>query len=221
MKILTIEDDKDMQDFLKMGLESENYIVDCAPDGKEGSYLARVNDYDLIILDYSLPGKDGLTVCKEIRKAKRFTPILLLSGVEDTDIKISLLESGADDYMTKPFAFNELLARIKAILRRPRQIEGEELSVQDVTLNTSTQTVTRGRKGLYLTRKEFALLHYLMKNKGKVISRIMIMEHVWSSDSDPFSNTIEAHIRNLRKKLNTGDKDNLIYNIPGRGYKIE
>lgn len=220
MKLLIIEDDKDVADFIKTGLQSESHVVDIATNGHDGSYIARVNNYDVIILDYSLPQKNGLVVCDEIRSAGKSTPILFLSVTSDLASKIHALEKGADDYMTKPFSFEELHARIRALLRRPHKINGSVLIVGDVKLDTERQLVLRNEATMYLTRKEYTLLEYLMRNQGTIVSRGMIMEHVWNADSDPFSNTIESHILNLRKKLNTGKREDIIKNVPGRGYTI-
>ncbi|MEI6238083.1 MAG: response regulator transcription factor [bacterium] len=221
MRILIIEDDEALLLSLTKGLSEEAFMVDSAPDGETGSYMARTNEYDLIILDRTLPKKTGLAVCKEIRALKINIPIIVLSATVDTDSKIELLNMGADDYMTKPFSFNELLARIFSVLRRPGKMRETLLTVSDLRLDIRKQKVVRGRRLVYLTRKEFSLLEFLMKNKNIVLSRGMIMEHVWNADSDPFSNTIEAHILNLRKKIRGGNKKELIHNIPGRGYKIE
>ena len=221
MKILIIEDDSQTAEFIKVSLEAVSWAVDIAKDGTEGSYLARVNQYDVIIIDYSLPKKNGIRVCDEIRSAGRMTPILFLSIVGDINKKIDALEKDADDYITKPFSFDELYARIKALIRRPHKIESTVLTVGDLRLDTERQIATRGGTSMYLTRKEYTLLEYLMRNQGSILSRGMIMEHVWNADSDPFSNTIEAHILNLRKKINTGKRPDLIRNIPGRGYMID
>ncbi len=221
MRILIIEDDAETRDFLKMSLETESFAVDTAYDGDKGSYMARTNDYDLIILDHTLPLKSGAVVCKDIRKTGKLTPIIMLSVVDNVETKIDLLTLGADDYVSKPFSFEELLARIRALLRRPQLIQNSILQVSDLVLDINKQSVKRGTKGVYLTKKQFSLLEYLMKNKGKVLSRGMIMEHVWNIESDPFSNTIEAHILNLRKRIRGGNKRELIHNVPGRGYKID
>jgi DNA-binding response OmpR family regulator len=219
MKILFVDDDADLRAIMKDNLEAEAYTVDVAPDGKKGSYMARTNHYDLVILDYSMPEKNGAVVVQEIRGAGLATPIMLLSVIDDVEKKVAVLESGADDYVGKPFAYAELSARIKAILRRPAEIKQEILSIGDITLDLSTHMVTQNGIALYLTHKEFNLLQYLVRNKNMVLSRSMIMEHVWNADSDPFSNTIEAHITNLRKKLHRGDRE-YIRNVPGRGYMI-
>ena len=217
MRILIIEDDKDISDFLKMSLKNECFVVDTAEDGEKGSFLALTNDYDLIILDYMLPKEDGRQVCEKIRRKGKTVPILMLSVKSEVTTKIDILNIGADDYLTKPFSFEELLARIKALLRRPKQIESEVLNINDLTLNTKKHLVKRGKKEIYLTRKQFILLEYLMKNQGTVLSRGMIMEHVWDINADPFSNTIEAHIRILRRKIDFPKRRKLIYTVPGMG----
>jgi DNA-binding response OmpR family regulator len=221
MKLLIVEDEVEILGFLKKSLESECYVVDTAADGERGSYLARTNDYDLIILDNIMPKKTGLEVCCEIRKDGKNTPILVLSVKSETTTKVDLLNAGADDYLTKPFSLDELLARIKALLRRPEQIRSEVLQIDDLVLDVSRHEVRRDDRQINLTRKEFMLLHYMMKNQGSVLSRSMIMEHVWDMSVDPFSNTIESHIVSLRKKVDIPGKKKLIRTIPGRGYKIE
>jgi DNA-binding response OmpR family regulator len=217
MKLLIIEDNISIRNILRMGLENLSYVVDEAEDGEKGSYFARINKYDLIILDNVLPKKLGKEVCTEIRSAGVSTPILLLSAKDDVDSKIDLLNAGADDYLTKPFSFSELEARLKSLLRRPQAIEDIILRGADISLNSQTHEVVANKKRVYLTRKEFMLLELLMKNLGKIISRGIIMEKVWDMDADPFSNTVESHIRNLRKKLGDLEKK-IIVNIPGRGY---
>lgn len=219
MKILIVEDNSSVRNVLRMGLASQSFAIDEAEDGEKGSYMARVNQYDLIILDNHLPKKMAKQVCQEIREANIEIPIILLSGNSDVLTKIELLNVGADDYLTKPFSFGELNARIQALLRRPQKIEDVVLKVDKIKLNTSTHEITCNNKRVYLTRKEFSLLEILMKNEDKVLSRAFIMEHVWDINSNPFSNTIESHILNLRKKI--GDKNKkIIHNVPGRGYKI-
>lgn len=221
MRILIIDDEESLREGLAENLRMQCFVVDTAKDGTEGSYLARTNAYDLVILDNMLPEKSGLTVCQEIRKTGHTMPILMLSVLSDTWRKVELLNQGADDYMNKPFSFDELMARIRALLRRPQGLEGDIISVDDLSLDTKRQTVRRGEKGIYLTRKEFTLLEYLMRNNGMVLSRGMIMEHVWDMSSDPFSNTIESHILSLRKKVDNIPDRKLIYTVPGRGYKID
>lgn len=221
MRLLIIEDEENTRESLKVSFEEECFVVDAAEDGISGSYMARVNEYDLIILDHILPGKDGYEVCDEIRKSGKNIPILMLSVKSEIDHKVHLFGQGIDDYVTKPFSFNELLARVRAILRRPKELKSDVIIIQDLTLDMQKQAVFRGKEKIYLTRKEFSLLEYMMRNKGKVLSRGMIMGHVWSADSDPFSNTIEAHILNLRRKIEPGNKKKLIHSVPGRGYKID
>jgi DNA-binding response OmpR family regulator len=221
MRVLIVEDDEDVSASLKTSLEAETFSVDTAFDGERGSYLARTNDYDLVILDYMLPKKDGKTICTEIRQAGKTVPIIMLTVRSATEAKVELLNAGADDYLTKPFSYQELRARIRALLRRPQEIQTTVLNLDDLVMDTMRQKVTRAEKEIYLTRKEFSLLEYLMKHQGIVISRGMIMEHVWDAEGDPFSNTIEAHILNLRKKIDTGHKKKLIHTIPGRGYTVE
>lgn len=220
MRILVIEDDKDLINFLKPSLEAENFVVDAVRDGEEGSFLARTNDYDLVILDYNLPRKDGCQICEDIRKDGKNTPIIVVSVKSEVDAKVNLLNIGADDYLTKPFSFAELLARINALLRRPQKIENEILIVNDLALDTASQTVKYKEKDIYFTRKEFELLKYLMKNQGKVLTRAIIMEHVWDMNADPFSNTVETHILNLRRKIDRKSGNKIIQTVPGRGYKI-
>jgi DNA-binding response OmpR family regulator len=220
MRILVIEDEEGISRFLKAGLESEYFAVDVADDGEKGSYLAKTNEYDIIILDNMLPKKNGSQVCEEIRAAGKTTPIIMLSARGEMGIKVELLNKGADDYMTKPFSLEELLARIRALLRRPQQVSSEILEIDDLVLDTKKHIVKRGSKEVYLTRKEFMLLEYLLKHKDSVVSRGMIMEHVWDMNADPFSNTIESHILNVRKKISVKGKKNVIHTLPGIGYKI-
>jgi len=220
MKILIVEDDKDIAEMVRSGLAAHNHAVEVAPDGADGSFMARSYDYDAIVLDYSLPKKNGLAVCKEVRVAGKKTPIIFLSGTEEVETKVAALEQGADDYMTKPFSLVELHARLRAVSRRPRDMTQSILCVGDLELNTETQTVKRDGITIGLTRKEFNLLEYFMQHPGVVLSRTMLMEHVWTAERDPFSNTVEAHIANLRRKINLKNKMNLIVNIAGRGYRI-
>lgn len=220
MRILIIDDEKDISGFLKKHISAEYFSVDIADNGETGSFLARTNEYDLIILDNGLPIKSGLEVLKEIRGSEKTMPILVLSAEQNPLIKIELLNSGADDYLTKPFAFGELLARMKALLRRSKQSASPQLILDDLILDSNTHVVSRESREIYLTRKEFMLLEYLLQNKYNVISRRMILEHVWNTETDPFSNTIESHIKSLRKKVDPDNKKKLIYTIPGVGYKI-
>lgn len=219
MKLLIIEDDSSIRNVLRMSLEASCFTVDTAEDGEQGSYMARTNEYNLIILDNMLPKKLGKKVCQEVREAGKTTPIILLSMKSEILEKVSVLDAGADDYMTKPFSFEELLARIRALTRRPRTLAEKILKIKDIELNTDRNIVTKSGTEIELTKKEFTLLEYLLQNKERVVTRGQIMEHVWDINADPFSNTIESHIVNLRKKIGDNHKK-LIKNIPGRGYKI-
>jgi two-component system, OmpR family, response regulator len=221
MRILVVDDDRDIREFLKSNLEADCFVVDTTGDGEEGSYMGRVHDYDLILLDYILPKKTGYTVCRDIRAAGKATPIIILSVQCETDDKVDLLNAGADDYLVKPFSYEELRSRIRAIMRRPPSLMTPVLSVSDLVLDTARQKVRRAGKEIYLTRKEFALLEYLLRNSGTVISRGALLEHVWDESVDPFSNTVEAHILNLRKKIDKKARKKLIHTVPGRGYKID
>ena len=221
MKLLIVEDDEKIRGFLKESLEAEYYAVDAVADGENGSYLARTNDYDLLILDYQLPNKTGLDICREVREAEKTMPILVLSVKSETVTKTQLLDAGADDYLTKPFVLSELLARVRALLRRPTGIVDDILLAGDLELDINRNIVKKREKPIELTRKEFMLLKYLMQNRGTVVSRGMILEHVWDMSVDIFSNTIESHILSLRKKLkDQKGPDQLIQTVPGRGYKI-
>ncbi len=220
MRILIIEDDQDIRQMLASYLESACFAVDSTGDGIEGSYLARTNDYDIVLLDYMLPGKDGLRICHEIRESGKVMPILMITVRNEIADKVELLNRGVDDYVTKPFSFDEIMARINALIRRPRRIESPVMQVADIIIDANRQRVVRGNKEIYLTRKEYSLLEYLARHEGHVVSRGTIMEHVWDMESDPFSNTIEAHIFNLRKKIKRG-KTELIRTIPGRGYMLD
>ncbi len=221
MKILIIEDDLPIANFIKMGFESDSHIVDISQDGESGSYSARTNHYDIIILDYSLPKRDGIKVLQEIRQKGINTPIVFLSVIGDTNKKIMALDKGADDYITKPFSFDELKARIKTVLRRPKEIENSIIEIAGITIDTEKHLVLRKNMIIHLTRKEYGLFEYLVRNRGMILSRGQIMEHVWNADADPFSNTVEAHILNLRKKIQANDDMEIIRNIPGRGYIID
>lgn len=221
MRLLIVEDEKKIASFLKSNLEAELFAVDIATDGDQGSFMARSNDYDLIILDNGLPKKNGFEVCTEIRNEGKHMPILMLSVEASSTFKVRLLNAGADDYMTKPFTLSELLARIRALMRRPQKVLGDMLTLDTLILDAERYIVTRNEKEIYLPRKEFALLEYMLRNQGKALSRGMIMEHVWDENADPFSNTIESHILSLRKKIDTPGETKLIHTLPGRGYILD
>jgi len=221
MRILIIEDEKNTREFLVENLKAASFVVDSAEDGERGSYLARTNEYDLIILDHNLPRKSGMEVCKEIRNVGNETPIIVTTVRSELIHKINLLNCGADDYLTKPFSFEELLARIKAILRRPRQMVSNIMRIGDLILNPNNQTVTRKNKTIDLTSKEFALLEFLLRHKGTIVTRNMLMEHVWTTETDAFTNTVEMHIAKLRKKIETSVRKKLIHTIRNRGYLLD
>lgn len=221
MRVLIIDDDTKSVRFLRLGFESACFAVDEAYDGDTGSFLGRTNDYDVIVLESVLPKKSGKDVCIDIRSRGKMTPIIVLSALSDIETKIDLLYAGADDYMTKPFSFDELLARVRALLRRPIQVVGDVLSVDSLNMDINKHLVTRANIPVRLTCKEFTLLEYLMRNKGVVLSRASIMDHVWDMYADPFSNTIESHILSVRKKINALSSRKLIHTISGRGYIMD
>jgi len=221
MRILVIDDDPKISDFLKSNLETELFAVDVATDGEKGAFLGRCNDYDLIILDNVLPKKNGLEVCREIREKKKGVKIMMLSALADVTTKVNLLEDGADDYLTKPFSFKELLARVKVLLCRPDVTTKEIIKIGDLVIDANNHEVKRGEKGINLTRKEFMLLEYLAKNAGRTLTQLDIMEHVWDMELDSFSHTLKSHVRNLRAKIDGGRKTSIIQTVNGRGYKME
>lgn len=222
MRILVVEDEHRIANTIKKGLEQEHFAVDVAYDGNDGYDLASTEDYDVIILDLMLPGMDGLDICKALRKEKIHTPVLMLTAKGQVQDKITGLDSGADDYVTKPFSFEELLARIHALSRRPKQVLSTTLQVSDLQLNTREFTVVRTGKPIHLSSKEFALLEYLMRNENKILTKDQIISHVWDYDADILPNTVEVYIKNLRNKIDQPfDKGKqLIQTVRGFGYKI-
>ena len=221
MRILIIEDDIEIKERLVKNLSSDGFVVDTVEDGNQGSYIARTNQYNLILLDHLLPSKNGFDVCKEIRSAGIHTPIIIMTVMKSVEDKVSLLEVGADDYITKPFSYQELLARIKAVTRRPYNIQSSSYSLDDLTVHIDTKEVTISGERIYLTRKEYTLLECMARKPGKIITRSEILEEAWGHDTDPFSNTIEAHIRNIRKKIGETKSRKYIQTGPGRGYKLD
>lgn len=219
MRILIIDDDRNSSHFLKLSLEAEHFAVDHAHDGTTGARLTCLNDYDLVVLDDSLPDVCPVAVCAEIRAYGKTMPILVIS--EDGCTRaVPLLDAGADDCIAKPFALMELVARMRALLRRPHTLMGETLAAQGLTLNIRTGVVTNGSKELLLTRKEFMLLEYFMRNQGAVLSRSMLIEHVWDMSIDLFSNTIESHVLSLRRKIGDARAKKVITTVSGRGYRF-
>ena len=221
MRILVVEDEKHVADFICRGLKEEGYAVDVAYDGEEGHYQATVNDYDLIVLDLMLPKMDGLAFCRDLRRRKMATPIIMLTAKDALKDKIRGLDSGANDYLTKPFAFEELLARIRVLLRGGRQAEPASLQVDDLELDLITHRVTRAGKDVPLTNKEYALLEYLMRNAGSIVTRTMLSEHVWDMSFDTLTNVIDVYINYLRGKIDQGHNKKLIHTIRGRGYVLK
>lgn len=220
MKILIIEDETDIALFLKASLEKAGYAVDFTESGQRGSLLATSGDYDLVILDLNIPDRGGFEICRDIRTDGKEMPIIILTVQTEVENKVQLLNAGADDYLSKPFALSELLARIKSLLRRPRQMQKNIISFNGFQLDTQKQVILKNQKEIYLTRKEFILLEYLLLHRGKIVSRGEIVDHVWDEEANLFSNTIETHILNLRKKISTKNKKSIIKTYPGRGYGI-
>lgn len=220
MRILIVEDEKKIADFIKRGLKEEGYAADVAYDGQNALFMAQTNDYDLILLDLMLPKVDGISVCRALRKAKKTMPIIVLTAKDAIKDKVNGLDAGADDYITKPFAFEELLARIRAMLRKDSKIP-TTLSAGGLTLDLVTHRVTRQGKEIALTAKEYALLEYLMRNAGAIVTRTMISEHVWDIEFDTFTNVIDVYINYLRNKIDSGYDKKLIHTIRGRGYTLK
>ena len=220
MRVLLIEDDVTIARLLKEGLEDESYAVDVANDGSEG-YRTAAADYDVIILDIMLPGMNGYEVCRTLRNDGDKTPILMLTARDTERDIVEGLDTGADDYLAKPFSFDVLLARIRALLRRPNEKLEEILQVGDLKLDPSSKKVTRALQEINLTAKEYGILEYLMRNKGKVLSKEQIISHVWDFDADVLPNNVELFIMFLRRKIDKPFKSKLIHTVSGFGYKLE
>jgi two-component system, OmpR family, response regulator len=220
VKLLVVEDEKELADAIAMGLTRLTYSVDLAYDGKDALKLIEVNKYDLLILDLNLPGVDGLEICKQVRITDSNTGILMLTARASQDARVLGLDLGADDYLIKPFHFPELLARVRAILRRSGEVRRVILRIDDVVLDPNSLNVYVGENRLILTTKEFSILEYLIKNIGRVISQEELLEHVWNEDANLFTQTIKVHINNLRNKLKSLGKEELIRTIKGKGYII-
>ena len=222
MRILVVEDEHKIAAAIKKGLEQEHFAVDVAYTGTDGFDLASTEEYDMILLDLLLPGMDGIAVCRELRKKDIHIPILMLTAKGQIQDKVTGLDSGADDYLTKPFSFEELLARVRALSRRPKQSLGTALQVGDLTLNPLEYRVVRGETPVPLSGKEFALLEYLMRHPGRIVSKEQIIAHVWDYDADVLPNTVEVYIKNLRSKIDSPFKKSppLIRTVRGFGYSI-
>ncbi len=221
MRILIVEDDRKVGAFLQKGLREEQYAVDVCRDGEEALEWASINSYDVIVLDIMLPKKDGFAVCRELRQKGVLTPILMLTAKDSVEDKVSGLTEGADDYLTKPFSFEELLARIRALLRRTQDYKTKALRVGDLELDPIKRQATRAGKQIPLSGKEYALLEYLMRNKGRVVTESMIVEHVWDMNYEGTSNIVNVYINYLRKKIDSESEVKLIRTIRGHGYTID
>jgi DNA-binding response OmpR family regulator len=222
MRILLVEDERRIAQSIKKGLEQERYAVDMVFDGIQGYDMASTEEYDCVVLDIMLPGMDGISLTSKLRKDKVRSPILMLTAKSQIPDKVRGLDAGADDYLTKPFSFEELLARIRALTRRPAENLTTQLVVEDLMLDVTNFTVTRSKKTIHLTHKEFALLEYLMRRPGVIHSKDQIMAHVWDYDADILPNTVEVYIRNLRNKIDVPfpSKKPLISTVRGFGYRL-
>ena len=221
MRILVVEDEKKVASFLKKGLEEEYYAVDCAYDGEEALFMAEANEYDLMLLDIMLPKIDGLEVLKGVRDKGLTLPVLMLTAKDSVEDVVKGLDAGGDDYLTKPFAFAELLARVRALLRRKEREPTGQLRVADLVLDPAAHTVSRGGQEIDLTAKEYALLEYLMRHVNRVVTRTMISEHVWDYHFDPMTNVIDVYVNHLRKKIELNSSQRLIHTIRGVGYMLQ
>jgi DNA-binding response OmpR family regulator len=220
MRVLLVEDDPGVQRFVVKGLREQAYAVDAVANGKEALYQADVNTYDVVVLDVMLPGMDGFQVCAQLRKAGHRFPILMLTARDAVEDRITGLDHGADDYLTKPFEFRELLARLRALLRRSGDLRPAKLEVADLIVDTGSQSAKRGSQSITLTQKEYALLEFLARNAGRVVGRAEIAEHVWDETFDPFSNLIEVYINRLRRKIDSSSKTPLLHTRRGAGYML-
>ena len=221
MKLLVIEDDPTVGQFVKRGLEEQRWSVDLVVDGEEGERLAKSQPYDLVILDMRLPGRSGLDVLRSLRAKGFERPVLVLTAQDAVDAKVQTLRAGADDYVTKPFAFEELLARVEALARRPRSLVSPLLKVEDLEVDLDARDVRRAGKSVELTPKEFLVLEYLMRHTGRVMSRTLITEYAWGYHFDPGTNIVDVVINHLRKKVDTGRGKKLITTVRGVGYVIK
>jgi len=221
MRILVVEDEKKVASFIKRGLEEESYVVETAADGEEGLTLALEKRFDLIILDWMLPKRDGMSFLKELRDRNMSTPVLMLTAKDTVEDIVVGLETGSDDYLTKPFAFAELLARVKALIRRSEMDRGAELHFADLRIDPVTHKVWRGEKEIDLTAKEYGLLEYFMRNPNQVLTRTMIADHVWDYTFDSFTNIIDVYVNYLRKKIDRDATIKLIHTVRGVGYILK
>ncbi len=219
MKILIIEDEIKLNKAIALGLQNLGYAVDSAFDGEEGEKMARWNDYDLIVLDIMMPKRNGIEVCQNLRASLKLVPILMLTAKDAIEDRVKGLEAGADDYLIKPFAFDELVARIRTLLRRPPLTVSDVFELDDLKLDTRTQKVTINKKEINLTLREYGLLEYFLRNQGTVLTRVDLLEHVWDRNYDSLSNVVDVHLKNLRKKL-PKNYAKRIETIWGKGYRL-
>ena len=218
MRVLLVEDEPRMANVIAKGLREHSYAVDVAQDGDAGLYQISINDYDIIILDVLLPQRDGFEVCRELRRRGNSTPVLMLTARAAVDDRLTGFDAGADDYLTKPFSFRELLARIHALLRRDSRLRPDVLEVGDLVVDSASHRVSRANRDIQLTAKEYALLEYLARRAGQLVSRSEIAAHVWDDSFDPFSNTIEVYINRLRRKVDDNHSVKLLHTRRGEGY---
>ncbi len=218
MRILLVEDEQKVAAFIQKGLTEESFEVDVTANGNEAIEMISKKPYDLIVLDIMIPGKDGVEVCRHIRKQGILVPVIMLTGKDTIDDKIKGLDAGADDYLCKPFSFSELIARIRALLRRDNEYKGIVLRVADLEFDLLSRRVNRAGKVVQLTGKEYALLEFLMRNKGRVVSELEIVENVWDMSYDPVTNVVNVYIHHLRNKMDRGFSKKLIYTVRGKGY---
>src|SRR5580698_2336756 len=220
MRLLLVEDDARIARFIAKGLREQTYAVDVAGTGEEALYQAAINTYEIIILDVMIPEPNGFAVLKELRDARQRMPVLMLTARDAVEDRIEGLDRGADDYLTKPFEFRELLARLRALLRRPSGLQPAQIAVADLVVDTAGQTVSRGGKQISMTAKEYALAEYLARNAGRVVGRAEIAEHVWDEEFDPFSNLIEVYVNRVRRKIDGGGAKPLLHTRRGAGYVL-
>lgn len=221
MRILIVEDEENLQQLLKKRLTQSGYGVDAVADGLEAELYLEAAPYDLVILDWMLPGLEGISLLKRLRQKKQNIPVLLLTAKDSIENRVEGLDAGADDYLVKPFAFDELMARIRVLMRRQTTIRFDTVAVADLTVNFSTRTVTRGDKNIVLSGKEFSILEYLIRNQGIVLSREKIEQHIWNYDFESGSNVVNVYIRYLRKKIDDEFEQKLIHTVRGAGYVLQ
>ena len=220
MRILIVDDDPRLRAVIARGLSEDGYVVDLAEDGEEGQYLAEANDYDLVVLDLMMPKRDGLAVCRNLRELGRESPVLMLTAKSSVPDRVTGLDAGADDYLVKPFAFEELVARVRALTRRAGPTRSTTLKVGDLELDTVTRRLRRADREIRLTAKEYAVVEYFLRNPGALVTRGMIEEHAWNNDFDSLSNLVDVYIRRLRAKIDVDGTPSVIETIRGAGYRL-